>query len=165
MHRSVRQSNGFTLIELLVVIAVIGLLSSVIMASLNSARAKARDAKRRQDLIQIRTALEMYYNDNLSYPAANPSNWGGANTVPCGGGNSTNYIAGLVPTYIPALPVDPGIPGTCYGYLYNSNGVHYKLLAHGSPESFPSAGQTFYDPVRPTWAWMVCSGEPACSSW
>lgn len=170
MHFLNKKQSGFTLIELLVVIAIIGLLSSIVLASLNGARAKARDARRKQDLVQIRTALEMYFNDKGSYPLAYPSVWGGVSTVPCGSGNgqtsgSGAYISGLTPTYISVLPVDPGSPGSCNGYLYNSNGVNYKLLVHASAESYPSAGQPFYDPVRPTWAWMVCSGEPACSSW
>jgi len=75
------------------------------------------------------------------------------------------YIPGLTPDYISVLPTDPkkDISGWS-GYLYRSNGTEYKLLSHANgPESFPSAGQPFYDPVRPTWAWMLCSGGPACS--
>jgi len=163
-------SRGFTLIELLVVIAIIGILSSVVLASLNGARAKARDSKRKQDMVQIRTALELYYNDNNKYPLANPGVWGGISTVPCGPANGQTsganaYISGLTPTYISVLPTDPVTPGICNGYLYNSDGTNYKFLAHASAESYPSVGQPFYDPKRPTWAWMICSGEPACGSW
>jgi prepilin-type N-terminal cleavage/methylation domain-containing protein len=67
MHRS--SNHGFTLIELLVVIAIIGILSSVVLASLNSARAKGRDARRISDLKQLQLALELYYDANGSeYP-------------------------------------------------------------------------------------------------
>jgi prepilin-type N-terminal cleavage/methylation domain-containing protein len=60
--------KGFTLIELLVVIAVIGLLSTIVMVSLNRARAKARDARRLSDLKQAVTALEVYYDAYGAYP-------------------------------------------------------------------------------------------------
>ena len=50
---SENRSKGFTLIELLVVIAIIGVLASVILASLNTARSKARDSRRLSDLRQI----------------------------------------------------------------------------------------------------------------
>lgn len=63
-----RISHGFTLIELLVVISIIGLLASVVLVSLNSARKKSRDAKRLTDVRQIMTGLELYYNTCNSYP-------------------------------------------------------------------------------------------------
>ena len=63
-----KNKKGFTLIELLVVIAIIGLLSTLAIVSLNSARQKSRDAKRVADIKQIQTALELYYNDNFGYP-------------------------------------------------------------------------------------------------
>lgn len=166
MKMYVRQNKGFTLIELLVVVAIIGLLSSVVLASLDSARKKGRDARRKQDAVQIRNALELYKSDFGSYPLASPGVWGGVTTGGCGPGNSTTYIAGLVPTYISVLPRDPNATGNCTGYLYNSDGTNYKLLIHQSWEgAYPTAGQPWYDPVRSTWALMICSAEPACSSW
>ena len=58
-----RNKKGFTLIELLVVIAIIGLLATIVLVSLNNARVKARDAKRKVDLQAIAKAMEMYYYD------------------------------------------------------------------------------------------------------
>ncbi|PIQ92152.1 MAG: hypothetical protein COV70_01320 [Parcubacteria group bacterium CG11_big_fil_rev_8_21_14_0_20_39_22] len=65
-----KANKGFTLIELLVVIAIIGMLSSVVLASLNSARAKARDARRIADLKQMSTALEFFYDQQGRYPTS-----------------------------------------------------------------------------------------------
>jgi general secretion pathway protein G len=62
--------RGFTLIELLVVIAIIGILSSVVLASLNSARQKGRDTRRVADIKQIQLALELYYDGAGTYPDA-----------------------------------------------------------------------------------------------
>lgn len=71
MNRSFKKNlKGFTLIELLVVIAIIGLLSSIVLASLNSARAKSRDARRKTDLSQIQTALAFYYDKYGGYPTS-----------------------------------------------------------------------------------------------
>ena len=65
-----RKNSGFTLIELLVVIAIIGLLSTVVLTSLNSARKKGRDTRRVEDIASIRQALEVYYDKNGTYPTA-----------------------------------------------------------------------------------------------
>ncbi len=59
--------KGFTLIELLVVIAIIGILSSVVLASLNSARAKGANAAIKANLANMRAEAELYYSDNNSY--------------------------------------------------------------------------------------------------
>ncbi|MDE1919735.1 MAG: type II secretion system protein [Patescibacteria group bacterium] len=67
------RSRGFTLIELLVVIAIIGILSAVVLASLNTARSKGNDAAIQSDLSTIQTEAEIYYGGtgNNSYgPAA-----------------------------------------------------------------------------------------------
>jgi general secretion pathway protein G len=65
-----KKERGFTLIELLVVIAIIGLLSTMAVVALNSARQKSRDAKRIADVKQMQTALELYFNDQNAYPAS-----------------------------------------------------------------------------------------------
>ena len=67
--------KGFTLIELLVVIAIIGILSSVVLASLNSARAKGKDTRIMSDVREIRSVLEGDYNGSIY------NLWGSANNI------------------------------------------------------------------------------------
>ena len=64
-----KRNKGFTLIELLVVIAIIGILSAIVLASLNTARNKAKDAAITAELASSRSQAELYYNTtgNLSY--------------------------------------------------------------------------------------------------
>ncbi|MDO8592518.1 MAG: type II secretion system protein, partial [bacterium] len=66
----INRRHGFTLIELLVVISIIGFLTTAAVVLLNSARSKARDAKRLADIKQISKAIQMYYDSNNSYPSS-----------------------------------------------------------------------------------------------
>lgn len=99
--------KGFTLIELLVVIAIIGLLSSVVLVSMQSARAKARDSRRMSDVGQIMTALLLYYDDK--------GNWmqSGSGCGSGGGGNGWfNYSnGGSYPKSMAQCLIDAGYVG------------------------------------------------------
>jgi prepilin-type N-terminal cleavage/methylation domain-containing protein len=119
--------RGFTLIELLTVIATIGILSSVVLSSLNSARLKAIDTRKRADFKSISTALQFYYDKHGTMPA---------NLVPgtqvCDGGpNQTQYdqlMGSLVSGgFLAQIPRSPGGGGYCY-YNYGANTPQGALL-------------------------------------
>lgn len=128
-----RTQKGFTLIELLVVIAIIGLLSTLAVVALNSARQKSRDSKRVSDVKQVQTALELYFADKNEYPAAATAVELGVEAqhkALCTGGFSdactsgqTVYM-GLVPET--ATPAD-GTCGADNKYMYTSDGTTYDL--------------------------------------
>jgi len=115
--------SGFTLIELLVVIAIIGLLSTLSILALNTARARARDAKRISDVKQIQTALEMFYNDTSNYPAT---------LVP---GNSVSSSGSVFLRQVPTAPTPTdgtncGSAVTAYTYTYDTvsgGGASYHI--------------------------------------
>jgi type II secretion system protein G len=109
------RNKGFTLIELLIVLAIIGVLSSILLANLISAKARARDAERKSDLRQLQAAFEMYRADQGTYPAAPLPNCGSALVV---GGT----------TYIQKIPCDPTNSGQNV-YTYTTTGATYTLTA------------------------------------
>ncbi len=119
------KNRGFTLVELLVVIAIISILATLLLLQLGVARAKARDAKRIADVNQVRSALELYFDDNGSYLV---------------GPAMTN----LKPTYLVNIPRDPLAAGctdtyngtaagsvNCYGYAWNpaATPTHMQIWA------------------------------------
>jgi type II secretion system protein G len=118
--------KGFTLIELLVVIAIIGLLSTLAVVALGSARQKARDSKRLSDLKQVQTALELYYTDNNSYPVVTVTL--GSTSTKCLGTNGFNAEGACSGTiYMGLVPAEP-TPGTV-GYSYTGTTTAYTITA------------------------------------
>lgn len=128
-----KYKKGFTLIELLVVISIVSLLSSIVLASLKSARSKARDAERVSEITQLRKALELYYLTTGQYPST-PLGW--HNSADDDWNTATNPLYALVTSgLISRLPEDPinnnsgGNPptNTTYGYGYFS--INYPGLS------------------------------------
>ncbi len=107
--------QGFTLIELLVVIAIIGVLSSIVLASLNTAREKARDAKRVADFKTIDLALELYFDKYGRYPTS-PAIGGGTES-------SYNQNFNAVMTILKDEGMIAGVPEDPNGvYMLNDYG-------------------------------------------
>src|SRR5690242_11378305 len=96
IYNSSFKARGFTLIELLVVIAIIGILAGIVLASLGTARTSAGDAKTREQLNSLRTAMETYYSTNGNYGSATNACSGGAfaNASISSLVSSTNYPSG-----------------------------------------------------------------------
>lgn len=104
-----KNQKGFTLIELLVVIAIIGILATLVLLQLGTARSRARDAKRIADVSQLRAAIELYYEDNNG---AYPSDI-----------SSTNLSK-----YLTNIPVDPLNSSLTYGYkTKDANKYSYQV--------------------------------------
>ena len=102
-----KKSKGFTLIELLVVIAIIGLLSTLAVVALGSAREKARDSKRLSDLKQMQSALELHYTEKNAYPTQAESAALGEGNYSCL--NVDGFGAtGCANAFTAQIPVDPG---------------------------------------------------------
>lgn len=102
------ENRGFTLIELLVVIAIIGILSSVVLSSLNSARSKANVSFLKSNLKNISTELELYFLNNGRYP---------------------NSSTGVLDKFFNAL-TEKGALSTYYSYDGNRWGVSAKFSSN-----------------------------------
>jgi type II secretion system protein G len=120
-----KKYNGFTLIELLVVIAITGIIISLSLFGIQGARESARDARRKSDLEQIRSGLEIYKSDCNEYPASLGTSLVGPTTGPTGCKSNT---------YIETVPTDPD-SNRHYVYFQIST---YRYVICTSLEKIPS---------------------------
>lgn len=128
MYRNFKNKKGFTLIELLVVMAIIGLLASVVLVALSSARVKSRDSKRIADMRQMLSAFNLYFNEYGTYPTTSA-----AGVTLNGNGPS------LTPTIIQRFPTAPTpADGSCAATGLNGNEYYWLVNANGN-----NAIQTF----------------------
>ena len=138
--------RGFTLIELLVVIAIIGILSSIVLASLNSARQKGRDARRLGDIKQIQLALELYYDAHSAYPTA------------------ALYASNLVSEgFISTLPLDPS-SGLSYAYAGLKTGTGTTCTSYHLGALLETSGHSALDSDIDSTDGVVCT-SPASGTW
>ena len=117
--------RGFTLVELLIVMGILGVLTALLIANVSSGRERARDAVRKSDFANIRSALRIYYNDYKQYQAGSGNimgcGVGGAQACSWGGGS---FAADGNP-YMKQLPGNPS--GTEYSYTQTNGGEGFLL--------------------------------------
>ena len=143
--------RGFTLIELLVVIAIISLLSSIIFASVSQARAKARDSKRVQALIQVRNALELYRNNSSTgqypdYVLPIDPGWETCRTNCWNCGANPWDDPASLSELAPYMPTRPSDTMGSYWYKVNPKRTEYKV-AYLYIEDINSAPATMQDAI------------------
>ena len=119
-------SRGFTLIELLVVIAIIGILSSVVLASLNTARSKGNDAAVRSNLANARAQAELFYDDNGGHYVITV---GSSNDV-CAPGASVGGVQGIY-QFVAGAASASGVP---VNTTVNA-GDYNHVTCHATPSS------------------------------
>lgn len=91
------KNRGFTLVELLIVILIIAVLAGLSLTAFVGSQKTARDARRKSDIEQVRSALELYRSDNGYYPNTGAGAW-----------TNASAIAVLVSEgYISVIPADP----------------------------------------------------------
>ena len=137
------ERKGFTMIEVLIVVAIIGILTSILVANYNEARKNSRDKIRKSDLKSLQLAVELYKAQYGQYPAqgcgTSGAQFAGPGPTTVGWAASCDdYISGLAPQFVPALPKDPNqenVDNTGYYYAVDASRQSYKIMATLSVES------------------------------
>ena len=83
--------RGFTVMELIIVIAIIGVLAGILVLSYDGVQANGRDAKRQSDMLSVKSQLEVYFNENGTYPTAATMTNSDASTI----AGSSGILKGL----------------------------------------------------------------------
>ncbi len=132
-----KDQKGFTLVEILVVAGIVGLLGILATAALTSARVRARDAKRLSDIVKTQMALELYFNDNNSYPVVAAATALGQSGTAClsSGGFVPSCDATSESVYLARVPTTPetGLDeivqcsGVNDAYCYVGNTSKYRI--------------------------------------
>lgn len=134
-----KRTYGFTLAEIIIVVSIISIIAGIALANVSTAARKSRDADRQADLRTLQSAVELYRQKYGRYPAgcrgANVWSGGTGTSYACPSGNQ--YILGLAPEFIPALPTEKRAFDATSGYVYaaNADGSVYKIMAKRSVES------------------------------
>ncbi len=137
------KKKGFTLIELLVVIAIIGLLTSVVLVSLQSARLKAGDAKVKAQLGSFRSAAEIFYSENIGYSdgTQNPVTFtAGIMSVPSGRKDvfDTANAAGVLSTAYSYVTLSNLPTGVSVYYTRDGDNAGTKATQYAIAVTLPS---------------------------
>ena len=138
--------SGFTLIELLVVIAIIGILSSVVLASLNTARQKGADAAVKSNLSNAPAQAELFYDDNGNRYVVSP---GGASDV-CASAGVANGTKGIYQFAQGAASAS----GKSLNVAINTTGTLNTVTCHATPSSgsyFPFNAWAMEAPLNGTY--------------
>ena len=128
MHYCTKNKRAFTLMELMIVIAILGVLTTLMTGNFLTSIKRSRDAQRKNDLSTIQRALEMYYEDNKTYPIATGSpagdvNFGGKFCHP----DELPNLGCDIKTYMQKMPNDPNSGKT---YFYSSTSTNnYAIYA------------------------------------